>query len=510
MTTDNKLTKPAREMLGNEVAPVGKDLAFFNKLSSMPNPDPILRRIGRADVVYSSIMADAHVKGDIRSIRGDFRSQFYRINAGDETDKRSQDARDLCEWWLEHSRPNVVAQDWLEVMWQMLCAAFYGYRVHEVVWDYVGGQVLPIMIKDRANKRFAFDADGALLLKTTENPNGVPVEPYQFVVSRHMATCENPYGDALLSSCFWPWTFKTGGFKFFMQYCEKYGVPTPVGKYPMGADAKDRQSMEDALANVLNNGYMMVPVGAEVDLLTATGGGHLPQEALINLCNREMSKALTSQAMVSEQQGTGARAASETAAARQALVNNADHDIASMSFSEIFRWITVFNFGHDVAPPTLEFMTEQQATLERVQTYKAVADMGGRPSLRALLEEANIPAADDDADAILPTNKQPAVTGQAKDEASFASADFAESVDAEAALSLSAAAAFDKQFEASVIQPFADMLDEFIAAGKDLAEFQESLGALLQGIDSAELQAITEQALTLSALNGAAAHKVVL
>lgn len=509
---DNKLTKPTAEMLGQEVAPTGADRFMFSRLTSLPNPDPILRRIGRAETVYASIMADAHVKGDVRSIRGDFRSQFFRVNAGDDKDARAQAARDLCEQWLKHSRPNVVAQDWLEVMWQQICAVFYGYRVHEVVWDYVGSHLLPIAVKDRANSRFSFDLDGKLLLKTHENPSGVPVEPYQFIVSRHMATCENPYGDALLSSCFWPWTFKTGGFKFFMQYCEKYAIPTPVGKYPPGARQEDRDQLEDALSNLLNNGYIMAPIGSEIDLLETSGTGNLPQESLINLCNREMSKALTSQAMVSELHGAGgSQAASQSAAKRQSMVNNADHDIAAMSFGEIFRWITVFNFGEDVAPPTLEFLTEGQASIDRVNVYKLVADLGGKPSMAALMEETNIPVAQEEADAILPSTVPDVAAAPAS--ANFSghvqgcacggctSLEFAEPSPEDAFMD-SVMDAVATAVDADIIEPFAVMLARYVDEGQSIESFSNDLGALLGNLDKSQTLAVTKQTLELAVLQG--------
>lgn len=509
---DNKLTKPTTEMLGQEVVPTGADRYMFNRLTSLPNPDPILRRIGRAESVYASIMADAHVKGDVRSIRGDFRSQFFRVNAGDDKNARSQAARDLCEQWLKHSRPNVVAQDWLEVMWQQICAVFYGYRVHEVVWDYVDSNLLPIAVKDRANSRFTFDLDGNLLLKTIENSNGMPVEPYQFIVSRHMATCENPYGDALLSSCFWPWTFKTGGFKFFMQYCEKYGIPTPVGKYPAGATETDRNQLEDALANVLNSGYIMAPVDAEIALLETTGAGNLPQESLIDLCNREMSKALTSQAMVSELHGAGgSQAASQSAAKRQSMVNNADHDIAAMSFGEIFRWITVFNFGEDVAPPTLKFLTEGQASLDRVNVYKLVADLGGKPSKAALMEEANIPVAQDEDDAILPSavpdvQASPANTSFSSHDqgcacGGCASLEFSDPSPEDVFMN-SVMASVATAVDTDIIEPFAVMLARYVDDGQSIESFSNDLGALLGNLDKSQTLSVTKQTLELAVLQG--------
>ena len=524
MTDKSKLTQPAREMLGVEVAPAGNDWAFFNKLSTMPNPDPILRRIGRAESVYASIMADAHVTGDVRSIRGSFRAHYYRVLAGDDADQRSKDARDLCEWWLEHSQPNVVAQDWLEVMWQMCTAIFTGFKVHEVVWDNVSGKWLPVMVKDRANSRFKFDANGAPLLLTRDNPSGMVVEPYQFVVSRHMATCDNPYGEALLSRCFWPWTFKTGGFKYFMQFCEKFGMPWPFATYPAGATEKEITSLEDAVSNMLANGYVVAPSGATLDLKDAANGNNLPQAAMIDLCNREMSKALRSQAMVSETQAAGARAASETAAARQEMVNNADRDIAAASFSDIFRWITIFNFGADVAPPILEFYTEQQATKERAEAYQLVADMGAKPSMRGLLEEMNMQKADDEADAILPSVKPaaalpasglPAPSVPNAPPLSFSAPaalgfEFNESnnvlisaAKAEINLENAAVDAVDVAFSDAVIEPLAEMLAQFEADGKTLGEFHESLGVFFGGIEQSKIIELTQQALTLSALQGA-------
>ena len=101
-------------------------------LNAMPNPDPILRHLGEAETVYASIMADAHVMGEVRSVRGSFRSHQWRIVAGQEDDARSQAAAELCTTWLQKTSPNNVA-DWLEVMWQMSSAIFTGYRVQEIV-----------------------------------------------------------------------------------------------------------------------------------------------------------------------------------------------------------------------------------------------------------------------------------------------------------------------------------------------------------------------------------------
>ncbi|MEY2837803.1 MAG: hypothetical protein RJB60_102, partial [Pseudomonadota bacterium] len=330
LTNFKGILSSLRSMLGKSVASPDTDIySFFSKMAVLPNPDPILREMGKAESVYQSILADSHVIGDLRSIRGQFRSMDWRIVAGDDEDPKAMEAHDLVESWLSTTTPNTVS-DWLEVMWQMTASILTGYAVHEVIWGLVDGKYLPTQVLDRPNRRIKFGPSAEPLLISKNFPQGQPIEPYQFVISRHMASTANPYGIALLSACFWPWTFKTGGWRFFVKYCERHGLPWPVGRYPVGTPSEEQEELAKALANMLESGYLVAPEGTGIELLVPqSSGGALPQENLIDRSNREMSKALTGQAMTAELQGVGARAASETALKRQESINDADRDIAA-------------------------------------------------------------------------------------------------------------------------------------------------------------------------------------
>jgi phage gp29-like protein len=492
---------------------------FFGLLNAMPNPDPMLREMGVAERVYHSILADAHVIGEVRSIRGSFRSYQYRINAGNEDDSKSLAARELCEAWMKESAPNTVA-DWLDVMWQMTAAILTGYRAHEVIWAYkahngvlTANKYLPALVVDRPNRRFLFDANADPLLISKEHLQGAPVEPFQFVISRHMATTTNPYGMALLSSCFWPWTFKTGGWRYFVKYCERHGLPWPVGRYPQGTSDADQDKLAEALASMIEAGYVVVQEGTGLELLTpSSSGSSMPQERLIVLCNREMSKALTSQAMVGEQLEVGSRAASETAKDRQDSVHDSDRDIAAAGMAQIFKWITLFNFGDGVAPPTLEFFKQTVAGKDRAETYQAAANMGARPSRRAMLEELDIPEAEDDEDALLPTSggaRQPApAKGGKVPEVDFSALEgftFAKAagMTEDEAMQLATDAA-DSAIEDRMIEPIYRLLVQFEGEGKTLAEFQAALEQVVGVMDSEGLREVLDRAISYSILRGAA------
>lgn len=514
MTLLRGIVQSVKGWLGKPVASSATDPnAFLGSLYGLPNPDPILRQIGQRETTYASIMADGHVMGELRSIRGSFRSHEYRIAPGNDGDAKSMQARALCEQWMLNNAPNKVS-DWLEVMWQMTSSIFTGYRAHEVVWSMDGGKLLPSEVIDRPNRRFLFNVESEPLLISRGNMMGAPVEPYQFVISRHMPTYDNPYGVALFSSCYYPWLYKTGGWRYLVKYCERHGLPWPVARYPQGTTKEDQDKLAEALEAMIESAYLVTQDGNGVELLSPTGGGStLPQERLIVLANREMSKAITSQAMVGEAMEVGSRAAAETAKDRQDEVHDSDRDIAAAGMSQIFEWITLFNFGEGVAPPKLEFFKRKAAGKARAETYKLAADMGARPSKAAFLDELDIPLAENDEDALLPTSKgsqgAPAAgTRPDPEEVDFSAVagfEFAKAagMTEDEAVQLATDAA-DQAIEDSMIEPVYRMLVEFEAKGKTLAEFRDALVDLVGDMDDEGLREVLDRALTYSLLVGAA------
>jgi phage gp29-like protein len=470
------------------------------------------------------------VLGDIRSIRGNFRSQEWRVNwPATKATAKSEAAQAAVRAVDGALRSPTSCADWLEVMWQMSSAFMTGYRPHEVVWSLQDGKYLPQQVLDRPGRRIRFDARGDPLLLSKGNLMGAPIEePYQMVISRHMADTVNPYGVAVMSACFWVWTFKTGGWRYFMKYCERHGLPWPIGRYPMGTTEEDQAALEKALASMIEATYAVVPEGTGIELLVPSGkgSGELPQQSLIELSNREMSKALTGQAMVAELQGAGARAASETAFKRQEAIDDSVRDIAVQSMGVIFRWITLFNFGDGVAPPQLGFFKRDKAGKDRAETYKLVVSLGARPSKAAMLEELGIPEAMTDDDALLPAvaparpATKPGTTPGTTDAdtnpdvdaddaremlSGIAGFEFARAagMTEDDAIELVASAA-DTAIEDRMIAPVYEMLVRYEREGRTLDEFAADLAGLVGTMDDEALREVTDRALRYAVLRGAA------
>ena len=328
----------------------------------LPNPDSVLRRLGREQDAFDQIAYDAHVIGELRAIRGGLLSRRSRVVEGGET-RAARGAADLCREIM--ARPAAPAMGWPETIWTMAQAIFRGYAVHEVAWRRDGRRMVPDMVIDRPNRRFRFDArDNRLRLLTRRDPTfGVELPEKTMLLTRHMPSYDNPYGVAVYSACFWPYVFKHSGYRYFTKLAERFGLPWPVGKY--AGDRGRAEQMLEELVKMLSAGAIAIPAEESVEFLESGAGGGSgggsPQERLIDACNRELSKALTSQTLATEIQGTGSRAASEVHAGRQQTVQDSDRETISSTFDELFAWTTELNFPAGTPPPRHEFRREAGA-----------------------------------------------------------------------------------------------------------------------------------------------------
>lgn len=361
----NDLKKASKNNLAREIATRTTDPLFYSALTVLPNPDAVLRKLGRAEDVFDAIRYDAHVIGELRSIRAGMLRFEWRLEAGGESPADVR-ALELCEAFMAQ-RP-APGMRWSDVIWNMAQAVFRGFQVHEVVWGRADRYLMPVALLDRPGRRFGFGtAANELRLMTRANQvDGEELGPYKWLLTRHMPSHDNPYGMALFSSCFWPYTFKHSGWRYFVKFCEKYGIPKAVGKYPQGTPKEDQDALADALAQMVEDNVAAIPDGGAVELLETNISGQLVHERLINLTNREMSKALTSQTLATEIQGDGSRAASETHRAREEDVNESDRAVIADAMSELFAWITELNIPGAI-PPRFEFYEEAEARQDWVE-----------------------------------------------------------------------------------------------------------------------------------------------
>ena len=268
----------------------------------------------------------------------------------------------------------------------LLDAVLKGYSVAEIMWTIDGGDVVAKEIVAKSQRRFTFDVDYRLRLLTREEPvYGIAVPERKFVVHRFGAKDENAYGLGLGTRLFWPVFFKRQGIQFWLTFADKFGNPTAVGKYPLGASETAKNKLLQVLQAISQESSITIPIGMEVSLLEAQRGGAVTTyESLCRYMDEEMSKAVLGETMsTSSHHGGGGMGSSQASVQNEVRleITKADADLLSDSLRPLCQWITDYNHPGAAIPRVWWDVAAPADLLAQAQTDQIVYAMGFQPDL---------------------------------------------------------------------------------------------------------------------------------
>lgn len=297
----------------------------------LPNPDPVLRQMGKSIDVYRSMLVDPLIKG-IRRRRASAVLSMERGLDKEKSKGTSQRAFKAVEALVD-------SWDMQRMVREQIDGAFFGYRVSEVMWGQFNGMAAPVDVIAKPSEWFGFHPEtGELRFRPNRSSIGKPVPGRKFTVTGKMRSWENPYGEPDLAACFWPVTFKRGGMKFWVTFTEKYGMPWAVGKQPRSASPKETEELADKLAAMVRDAVAVIPDDASVELLQAAGTANAQMfENLLMFCRSEISIALLGNNQSVEMQSNKA-----SATAAQSIEKDLRDDDAQMVAATLQQAIDFF------------------------------------------------------------------------------------------------------------------------------------------------------------------------
>jgi phage gp29-like protein len=297
------VSKKNIKTLTAEVASVRDEIPLFGGI--FPNPDRLLavRGGGKGLELYEELESDAHVRTVIAKRKRAVIAREWVVNEADESDEAKRAAK------LVRSHISKISFD--KVTSGFLDAVIKGFAVGEVMWcvDDEDGSIRPYEIRLRKQQRFAFveGTDGLeLRLLTLAEPfKGIALPDKKFIRFTHDSRYENPYGFALGNSLFWPVFFKRKGITFWLVFCDKYGSPTSVGRYPASASQEERRTLKEALEAMANDSGIILPEGMDVTLLEAARSGIDTYETLVRYMDEQISEVVLGETGTTNQSGQG-------------------------------------------------------------------------------------------------------------------------------------------------------------------------------------------------------------
>lgn len=340
---------------------------LFSTLNELlPNPDVILQKNNETLETYKNFLYDAHVSSCVQSRKAGVLSLNWEINRGGTKSTESE--------FIEEIFSRLILR---QIISEMLDAPLFGFKPIEIYWNEADGKIVPKELKGKPSWWFEFDSNNMLRFKDRNKPNGVLLPNMKFLVLQHNATYDNPYGESILAKCYYPVIFKKGGMKLWSVFTQKYGMPFLHGKIGLGKGQEEAYELFNVLEKLQQDGIAVTEEEVSIDILESSKTSSADvYKNLLHFCNAEISKAILSQTLTTEQGDTGSYAMSQTHLQVRKDVVNADKQLVEYWLNKLIEWIIEFNFDSVSEMPRFVMYEEQDVDITLAQRDQMLSSTG--------------------------------------------------------------------------------------------------------------------------------------
>lgn len=473
------LARPPAKPLETEMTRPGgvADPSPFSVTEIMPNPDSVLRELGLTETAYTEVLQDSQVGGAFRSRKAGVQKLRWTIDRDQAKSVEAQAVEEML------SRLDIFS-----LIGQILDCLPWGFQPLEVVWQRRGAVIVPEAITAPPRKFFRFNRGGQLLLTSQFNPSGGPVPPRKFLVARHEATAENPYGNAILGQCFWPVKVKKGGMRWWVNFAEKYGMPWPLVRYHQGNEEQLQEIMSVFTAAV-QDAVLLFPDSLTVDIAqTGSPASGEIFERLRQACREEIDTA-----WLGHNAGTtatpGKLGGEDGAGNVRADLIGADVKLVEDVFNTLIRWIYELNWGQAERLPQFVLYEEADVDKTLADRDRVLFDLGFRPTKAYFTDAYRLKADHFEVDA---NAGKPAAAG-----AAFAEGKAGGEGDPQALIDAIAERLTPEQLQFQA-ERFLKPVIALIGRSRSYSEAMEGLAELYPEMNTGDLQAVIERAIFIA------------
>ena len=269
-----------------------------------------------------------------------------------------------------------------DVLWDLLDSVSYGFRVGELIFAIEGAKkdgrpilrLKKIKVKNRRATAFVVDAfnnvvgllaaipgisitsAGTIAIQPGHEPPNL-LSPKKFCIASFRPVDSDPRGSSILRPAYAPWWRKQQIIPEYLKYLAQFAGPSLIGKTAPDADIpvddpnnvgstlSPQDTMLAALQQFHNGTAIVVPNGASVDPIVMQGEGEAFIRALAS-CDQQITKAILTQELATEQSRNQARAAAQVHQdVLSTLVRMGKRHIAAMMRRQVLMNWVVMNWG---------------------------------------------------------------------------------------------------------------------------------------------------------------------
>ena len=339
-------------------------------LTAVGDPDLVLQKLGKGRHDLRVLESDDEIAAALETRREAVINTTWALDGDGAVTER-------IRAWLTMELDSILSGAW--------SALPYGFSVLRAAWP-MGrrgkfaehpefGIVAPVWIGEWPIERFVVTADGVLRYRRMDDGTLQAADPPEFFLTRRNATWRNPYGEALLSRLYWPWFFRYNGWRFWMQFIERFGDPILTGRV---------MTPEQFVEVAQKNGFAAVlAVGPDEAVDAVTPSGSAEHQRLVNELDRRIQKVVLGQTLTTDVGRSGSYAAAKVHDAVRRDKCMSDLRFLRATAQKIVDWLWRLNGGTGAAP-RFSFDIGADLTQEKAAALKSMREAGWRATPKLL------------------------------------------------------------------------------------------------------------------------------
>lgn len=362
-----------------------KELSLFDKMiktcdvqgmsaaiSRLPNPDIVLRKTGKGLDALRNLTNHYQVGTCIDSRKAGVTSKLFDIVKENTPDTHYELYKDIFN--------NIDIHGLIEII---LDAPLYGFAPIEIVWEKQGKYIVPVKFEAEPQEWFHFNSEGDFFFKHKNyQPDGLLIKPGEcrkFLLPKNKPTRKNPYGQCILSRCFWNVAFINGGMEFWVKFTEKYGMPFMIGKYDRSMNQQEKESLLKSLIHMVQDAVGVIPADGSVEIMEPGGKSASADiyEKLITKCENNISKSILGQTLTTDVGSVGSYAAANTHNQVRGDIINSDTRLCEKTVNTLIQYINEINFN-DTSVPKCSIYDEKEVDQKLAERDNKIYNTGVR------------------------------------------------------------------------------------------------------------------------------------
>lgn len=344
-----------------------KQIEFFNNLyTQLPDPDKILKLNGYNYDIYRDLLNDPHLSAVIQQRKMQVLQMGWEIENVENEE-------------LKNEIMNIIKRlNLLKIGSEVLDALLFGFNVFEIMYKEKENKLIPVDLIAKPLEWFTFNKENKLILKKKNELIELP--ELKFILIQNKPTYENPYGEKLLSKVYWPIMFKRANLESWQNLSEKFGVPFLLGYYTDLMNETEKQEILKQIEEAIKNNIALFKQGTEIEFKENSKYevGDLFRN-MIELQNKEISKAILTVTLTTEVERSGSYKAAEIHMKMLEYLGLSDKKLIERVIDEMIeKYLTInFNLENSIKEKIRFRLKKKESIIETtIERDKILSEMG--------------------------------------------------------------------------------------------------------------------------------------